>query len=143
MNIQELRDTKSKLEQIVNYCPPESLSDHVWEVAEKRAMAAESRLAKMEATFALLDTIDELTARINALAARLDTLERDWGSGVAHVQLLAARLERLERLTARIDNLEAAIACGGCGQNVAWTCPNCGFGNEGAPEVYIIEEEQA
>ena len=67
MNIQELRETKVKLEQVMNYCPPESSANHVWEAAEKRAMIAKNRLAKMETTFALLDAIDDLTARLERL----------------------------------------------------------------------------
>jgi len=91
MNIQELRETKVKLEQAVDYCPPDTAGDIAFEFAEKRARTAANRLARLETTFALLDAID-------ALAARL-------------------------------EELETATACGGCGQRVAWECPNCGFEN--------------
>lgn len=91
MNIQELRETKVKLEQAVDYCPPDTAGDIAFEFAERHVRTAVNRLAQLETTFALLDAID-------ALAARL-------------------------------EELETATACRGCGQRVAWECPNCGWEN--------------
>ena len=107
MDLNELRETKAKLEHVVNYCPPETASDYAWEAAcisdyewEAACIAAESaaeRYAELEDSFALLDAVDALTARL--------------------------------------DQIEKSLACGGCGQAVAWTCPHCGWANAGAPGI--------
>ena len=100
----------------------------------------------------LRKTKERLTRTMNRLPAE-NAPESVWAriegqavkAGAEYHELRGAfaLLDEVDKLAAHLDKLEAAIACGGCGQNVAWTCPNCGFGNEGAPEVYIIEEEQA
>ena len=46
-----------------------------------------------------------------------------------------ALLDAIDALTARLDQIEESLACGGCGQAVAWTCPHCGWANAGAPGI--------
>ena len=40
-----------------------------------------------------------------------------------------ALLDAIDGMAARLEQLETATTCGGCGQRVAWECPNCGFEN--------------
>lgn len=67
MDLNELRETKAKLEHVANYCPPETASDQAWDLAEKKAIIAGNKLAQLETTFALLDAIDTLTSRVDAI----------------------------------------------------------------------------
>ena len=67
MDLNELRETKAKLEHVASYCPPETASDREWVIAEKKATIAGNKLAQLETTFALLDAIDALTSRVDAI----------------------------------------------------------------------------
>ena len=67
MDLNELRETKTKLEHVANYCLPETASDREWAAAEKRAVTAGNKLAQLETTFALLAAVDALTERVTAL----------------------------------------------------------------------------
>ena len=67
MNIQELRETKIKLEHMVNYCPSDGASIAAFDRAEEAAFRADEQLRQIAPTFALLDVINELTARVERL----------------------------------------------------------------------------
>ncbi len=67
MNIQELRNTRARLEHLINYCPPDSAPDHVWARSEEAAIKADEQWHQLQPVFALLDAIDELTARLERL----------------------------------------------------------------------------
>ncbi len=67
MDLNELRETKAKLEHVANHCPPETASDYAWEAWEKKAIIAGNKLAQLEPICALLDVIDALTERVTIL----------------------------------------------------------------------------
>lgn len=90
MNITELKELRQRLEDTIDFCPPDDAPLQAFESAEKRAFSAGERYQKLAPVFALLDAI---------------------------------------------DFLYTLITCGGCGNPVAWTCPACGCGNTGAPNV--------
>ena len=71
MDLNELRETKAKLEHVVNYCPPETASDYAWEATYIAAQNAAERYAELEDSFALLDAVDALTNRVETITTIL------------------------------------------------------------------------
>lgn len=70
MDIQDLRETRERLQEIVDYCPPDNASDLRWQIAIEKSDVANDQLRALDPTFALLDEIDRLAARMEQMKKR-------------------------------------------------------------------------
>ena len=95
MNLNELREIKARLEQVIDYSPPDNAPDIQWERAINRAAQAQEQLDDLAPVFALLNAMDDLAARVNRLEIGYED-EQETLAAEAEEAAYLARFEGLD-----------------------------------------------
>ena len=65
MTIDDLRETKKRLEQAMSYCPPDGATIRIFEIAENASLIARQQYDVLAPVFCLLDALDDLACRVD------------------------------------------------------------------------------
>lgn len=65
MTIDDLRETKKRLEQAMDYCPPDGATIRIFEIAENAGLIAQRQHDVLAPVFCLLDALDDLARRVD------------------------------------------------------------------------------